>query len=441
MADLKIAYYGDDFTGSTDVLECLTSAGYTTALFLDSPTEGQLASHPGLEAIGVAGRSRSLPSDAMDSEVRPILTALRDLHPRLVHYKVCSTFDSTPDVGSIGRVIDLAVTIFGAKVIPLLVGAPQLGRWCAFGNLFAEFGIGSGGEVHRLDRHPAMRNHPTTPADESDLRRCLARQTDMPIELFDIRKIDLARQQGAESLRPLRERGPTILLFDVVSEQQLLTIGALIDSLIDDDTPLFSVGSSGIEMALTAHWNDRSLRPITPCPVASRSASPVVIASGSRSPVTLEQIDVALNAGFGETLVDATKLTSEESIAIEVAQAADSVTTHIAKGRSVVIHTGDRLHDSPTMARQLGEALGHVVASCAARGGFHRACIAGGDTSSYAARAMGVTSLKMVAALSRGAPLCRVASDGSAMDGLEMAFKGGQVGRSEFFINLVHGFL
>ena len=35
---LRIAYYGDDFTGSTDTLATLTNAGLSAMLFLGVPT-------------------------------------------------------------------------------------------------------------------------------------------------------------------------------------------------------------------------------------------------------------------------------------------------------------------------------------------------------------------------------------------------------------------
>ena len=38
MSDLLLSFYGDDFTGSTDVLEQLASNGVSTVLFLSPPT-------------------------------------------------------------------------------------------------------------------------------------------------------------------------------------------------------------------------------------------------------------------------------------------------------------------------------------------------------------------------------------------------------------------
>jgi uncharacterized protein YgbK (DUF1537 family) len=35
---LLLAFYGDDFTGSTDAMEALAISGYRTVLFLEPPT-------------------------------------------------------------------------------------------------------------------------------------------------------------------------------------------------------------------------------------------------------------------------------------------------------------------------------------------------------------------------------------------------------------------
>src|SRR4051794_38175807 len=140
--DLLIGFYGDDFTGSTDAMESLTLAGARAALFIDPPDAGRLARYPGLRAVGVAGLTRSMPPGEMEAVLRPAFGRLKALGPRVVHYKVCSTFDSSPRVGSIGRVIDVGTEVFGGRFVPLVVGAPGLGRYCIFGNLFAQYGAG-----------------------------------------------------------------------------------------------------------------------------------------------------------------------------------------------------------------------------------------------------------------------------------------------------------
>ncbi|HEY5344785.1 MAG TPA: four-carbon acid sugar kinase family protein, partial [Verrucomicrobiae bacterium] len=140
MNKLQLTFYGDDFTGSTDALEQLTNAGIRAALFIKPPTKKQLARFKNLQAVGVAGRTRSLTPEKMETELRPAFLKLKKLGARHVHYKICSTFDSSPTIGSIGRVMDVAAKIFPAPFIPLLVAAPVLGRFTIFGNHFARFG-------------------------------------------------------------------------------------------------------------------------------------------------------------------------------------------------------------------------------------------------------------------------------------------------------------
>ena len=96
--------------------------------------------------------------------------------------------------------IDLAVEIFHAPFVPLLVAAPALGRYTIFGTHFARFGIGSDGDIHRLDRHPSISQHPVTPMMEADLRLHLARQTNKKIALFDMLKVALPEKEARAAL-------------------------------------------------------------------------------------------------------------------------------------------------------------------------------------------------------------------------------------------------
>lgn len=422
---LRLAYFGDDFTGSTDALEFLSRAGLRTALFLEPPSRERLAAMPGLGAIGVAGLTRSLPPDEMETVLRPAFTALRDLGPRHVHYKVCSTFDSSPKVGSIGRAIDIGVSVFGGRYVPLLVGAPALGRYCAFGNLFARMGIGSAGEIHRLDRHPSMSRHPVTPADEADLRLHLAKQTVKRIGLFDLLRLESSLAELAPALERILEGGAEIVLFDVMYPRHLSRIGALVDSAAGN-VPVFSVGSSAIEMALGAHWAEQgTLRPRTEWTSAG-AAERLLVVSGSCSPVTAGQIDWALAHGFVGVPLDAQ--------ALEVAPAIAAARDALRAGKNPLVYTARGAQTGvPAPASTLGAALGSIARALVETEPLSRVLVAGGDTSSYAARALGIDAVEMIAPLAPGAPLCRAHSANGAVHGLQVNFKGGQVGAPDYF--------
>ena len=169
-----IAWYADDFTGAAAVMEVLTFAGLPAMLFLEPPTPDQLAKYPDLKGVGVASTARAQSPQWMDAELPGIFAHLAALNPALMHYKVCSTLDSSPLVGSIGRAIDIGAQIFSPAAVPVLIAAPQMRRYQSFGHLFAGFGDA----VFRLDRHPVMSRHPVTPMHESDVANHIALQSD-----------------------------------------------------------------------------------------------------------------------------------------------------------------------------------------------------------------------------------------------------------------------
>ena len=68
-----------------------------------------------MRAIGLAGSSRSETPAWMDEHLTPAFAWLKSLDAGVCHYKVCSTFDSSPEIGSIGRAIDIGATTSSRK--------------------------------------------------------------------------------------------------------------------------------------------------------------------------------------------------------------------------------------------------------------------------------------------------------------------------------------
>src|SRR5204863_5465689 len=112
-------------------------AGLRTALFLAPPSTEALAQVGPLDAFGIAGDSRAMTPEEMDEALPPVFDALARSGAPVVHYKVCSTFDSSPAIGSIGRAMQIARRSFPRGFIPVVGGTPPLRRYCAFGHLFA----------------------------------------------------------------------------------------------------------------------------------------------------------------------------------------------------------------------------------------------------------------------------------------------------------------
>lgn len=456
--NILIAYYGDDFTGSTDALEILSKSGIRTALFIEPPTPEQLARYPDIRAFGIAGMTRAMTPEAMQKVLKPAFEALKDSGAGHVHYKVCSTFDSSAEVGSIGLAMDIGAEIFKPDFISLVVAAPNLGRYCVFGNLFARMGIGSQGQIHRLDRHPSMSKHPVTPSDESDLRLHLGKQTTKKCGLIDILDIDKPLSQIRETLKNKVNEGAEIVLFDAVYPEQMATIGELIDAYHDNEMPHFSVGSSGIEMALGNFWaNTETIKPTISWPDPG-IACPLLVVSGSCSPVTATQIEWAIQNGFEEVFLDTEAIASEGeyySLINEIGAAANfigdnkSVIIHTSKGAADArfARTSEILHNTglsnseiqTRTSRLYGNALGQIINAVLAKNPVKRIVIAGGDTSSFVARTIGIEAVEMIAPITPGAPLCRAHAPGYPIDGREVVFKGGQVGGEDYFGVILKG--
>ena len=117
-----LTFYGDDFTGSSAVMEILAFAGVPTTMFLDVPSPELLASLTGMRAFGIAGIARSRSPDWMEAELPRYLEALKALGAPVLHYKTCSTFDSAPHLGSIGRATEIGLRVTRSAWAPLVVG-------------------------------------------------------------------------------------------------------------------------------------------------------------------------------------------------------------------------------------------------------------------------------------------------------------------------------
>jgi uncharacterized protein YgbK (DUF1537 family) len=444
-ANLRLTWYGDDFSGSTDVMEALTLAGLRAVLFLSPPQPEALSDRfAGLHAAGVAGTSRAMTPEQMEAELRPKFAALKALGAPLCHYKTCSTFDSSPEIGSIGRAIDIGAEIFASRPTPLIVGAPALRRYLVFGNLFATVGA----ETFRLDRHPTMSKHPVTPMDEGDLRLHLNKQTDKSIGLLDVLHLAGSLEAVEANWSQLKKSDPDIILFDTLDQSHLGKVGRLIWEHRPDG-PGFVAGSSGLEYALTAYWREAGLLPEAKPFLSAGRVDQTIIMSGSASPVTAGQIDWSSRNGFALIRLDSTRLIDREVVQAEIDRAIREALKALGAAQSVVLYTANGPND-PALAttrerakaltlsaeeggRRIGRAQGMIMRELLLETGIRRACIAGGDTSSYAAPQLGIVALEMIVPTAPGSPLCRASAQEPALEGLEIALKGGQVGKEDYF--------
>ena len=435
MAELLYTFYGDDFTGSTDVLEQLATGGVRAALFLAPPTAAELRRMPHLQAFGVAGDSRSQTPAWMSTHLPSVLMRVRAFGAPVTHYKVCSTFDSSPERGSIGRALEIGREVFGSALVPVVVGAPHLRRYVHQGRLFA---ADPAGLVQRIDRHP-MRHHPVTPMREPSLRKHLGAQTALSIgEVFGVARAEDIR----EAWHQAEMSGCEALIIDTVDRGDLLRVGQALWSEAKRK-PLFGVGSSGFTAALIAAWREAGalakheegaviLNSVSTEPVRQPSMSaPLLVVSGSCSAATGRQLRWALANGFEGVPLDPAELLGAARGEV-IATAITSIRNGLAGGRDVVVYTSIGTPARAAHGEQLGIALGQLLRNTLVHTHTRRVVLCGGDTSSHAVQQLDVRALTWKANLQPGAPLCEAHGEG-VVDGLELVLKGGQVGTDEFF--------
>ncbi|QQE77950.1 four-carbon acid sugar kinase family protein [Alicyclobacillus sp. SO9] len=451
---ILLSYYGDDFTGSTDCLEVLALNGLETVLFFQIPDTDVLQTEfKDVQCIGLAGVSRAMTPAEMKAQLPDVFLFLKQLHADIVHYKVCSTFDSSPTQGSIGLAIDIGREAFAEQgIVPLVVGAPALKRYTVFGNHFASVME----TTYRLDRHPTMSRHPSTPMQEADIRLILGQQTQYPTSTMDIHSLDGNMTEVRTRFQKISASNPSsVMLFDVLDENRLTKTGQLIWESAQSGNH-FVVGSSGVEYALTSYWNKAGHCIKRSEDDGSHPVSQILVLSGSCSPVTERQIAHALDAGFvGFKLSPSLLIGDTQKVVPRLHELMGKAVAALAEGKSVIFYSALGPEDSSidqvkanaaalglrdfNSVEAIGKQLGILARELIHQTHVQRLVVAGGDTSGIVARELHIDAVRMYLPIDPGGPLCYVHSSDKAVNGTQIALKGGQVGGEDYFLKVREG--
>jgi len=436
---LLVAWYGDDFTGSAAVMEVLSFAGLPSVLFLDVPTLEQREKFAGIRGLGIAGTARSQTPDWMAKQLPPVFSYLKSLDAPITHYKICSTLDSSPRIGSIGKAVDIAQPILHSPWIPFYVAAPPMRRYQCFGHLFAA----APGGVCRLDRHPVMARHPVTPMNEADVARHISLQTNRKTSVLDVEMLGSGRLP-----KSISGHDGGIVMMDTVSLTDMRQVGKLIWGTRGDG--VFAVGAQGVEYALIAHWVEAGILTAAPPTESAGAVDRMVVVSGSVSEVTASQITWAQQNGFDAVRLDIQALLSGgNNRQQETDRAVSAALQIIENGQDPLIFSASG-PDDPAIAcfntaienaaipaeqanHLIGETLGIILKRVLRKSGVRRAVISGGDTSGHATRQLGIYALTALAPTTPGAALFEAHSDHPDFQGLQLALKGGQMGTTDYF--------
>ncbi|MCE4547270.1 MULTISPECIES: four-carbon acid sugar kinase family protein [unclassified Caballeronia] len=440
-----IAFYGDDFTGAAANLLEFHRRGLRGILFVETPNFERFKEVTAdLDVAGVAGIARSLPPHAMAAEIEPALKLFEAAGARVIQYKICATFDSSPEQGSFGTVLELARQCLGVQNVPIVAAHPDFGRYTAFGHHFATYR----GEVFRLDRHPSMAAHPATPMHEADLRVHLARQTSLPIGICDFTELRRAPVDRIVALIDQLDANATTAkaatLFDAIEAADLRKIAHAV-WYASARRPLFAIASHGLAAGLAAHLSEQ--RPQSDAGAPQRPVDSIVVLSGSCTPHTAAQIAYARSQGWLVRRLALAEIAVRgenelaDSLALEICNA-------LERKQSVVICTAAGLDDT-SIARGtevceqlgaessalIGALYGAVLRRVSARRRLPRFVVAGGDTSSQTMRRLGIDALSVDAInpTSQDA-FMRIHAADPALNGAQVLLKAGQNGDDDHFV-------
>ncbi|MEM9329232.1 MAG: nucleotide-binding domain containing protein, partial [Bacteroidota bacterium] len=342
---------------------------------------------------------------------------------------------------------EIASRYFKTGFIPLVIGAPFLNRFVVFGNLFARVGE----DTFRLDRHPTMSKHPVTPMNESDLRRHLGLQTERKVQLMDLFALEGEYGKVDEYFDQLTTTEGDFVLFDTLTRDHMMVVGELLLEKNIGDTQ-FLVGASGMNHAMAFCLQQRGL--ITPpqIPKSIGAAQHMVVITGSCAPGTATQVGYMKQRGHEAFKIDTGALVNQESSGSEVENCVSRALHAIERGSTPVLYAAlgpddPSIGETEQAAARLNVRAGELIAERQGQMAFEiankvphlRVGIAGGDTSGYVSRALGIYALEAKCPIAPGAPLCVAHSRNPQFDGMEITLKGGQNGNEKFFEYVLRG--
>ncbi|MCW5263009.1 four-carbon acid sugar kinase family protein [Verminephrobacter eiseniae] len=414
MSRLSLGCIADDFTGATDLANNLARAGMRVLQTIGVPGA---APDTEADAIVVALKSRTIAASVAVARSLAALQWLRAQGAQQIYFKYCSTFDSTAQ-GNIGPVTEALMQALGSDFCIATPAFPDNQRTVFNGYLFV-------GE--RLLNESGMQNHPLTPMTDPNLVRVLQAQTTHPVGLIDYRVVAQGEAAIRARMAALRADGVRIAVADAVCNADLLRLGAALKGM-----PLVTAGS-GLAIGLPGNFG---LAPGNEADRLPAAQGLQAIVSGSCSVATNQQVMDFIAAGKPALAIDPLRIASGMDMVAEALAWADA---HIAHGPVLLYSSAE-----PSAVRAIQGRLGSdqagalveatlaAIACALVQRGVRQLIVAGGETSGACVQALGIAQLRIGAQIDPGVPWCHARSP-LAPEGLHIALKSGNFGRSDFF--------
>jgi 3-dehydrotetronate 4-kinase len=411
---LLLGCIADDFTGATDLANNLVRAGMQVVQTIGVPD----APVAGADAVVVALKSRTIPAA---EAVQQSLAALRWLQSqgcRQFYFKVCSTFDSTPQ-GNIGPVAEALLEALESDFCCVTPAFPENARTVYKGHLFV-------GDV--LLSESGMRNHPLTPMTDANLVRVLQAQARGPVGLIEHAVVRGGPQRIRERIAQLRQQGVRFAIVDAVADADLLALGQALR-----DAPLVVAGS-GVAIGLP---QNHGLAPRPEAAALPRAQGLQAIVSGSCSVATQAQVADFLVCDGAARAVDPLQLADDREgvIAATLAWAEREL-----QDGPVLVYSTARPESVRAVQERLGVqqagALVEQSLAAIARGlverGVRQLVVAGGETSGAVVQALGIAQMRIGPQIDPGVPWCHAEAPACGT-ALHLALKSGNFGSTDFF--------
>lgn len=412
-SNLKLGCIADDFTGATDLANNLVRAGMRVVQTIGVP-EGAA---PDADAIVVALKSRTIP--AADA-VAQSLAAQRWLQAhgaRQFYFKVCSTFDSTPQ-GNIGPVAEALLEALGSSFCCVTPAFPENARTVYKGHLFV-------GDVLLSDS--GMRNHPLTPMTDANLVRVLQAQVRGKVALIEHRVVRGGAAPIHARIRQLQDEGVRFAIVDALDNEDLMHLGRAIAEM-----PLVVAGS-GVAIGLP---QNHGLTPSAGAAALPPAEGATAVVSGSCSVATNQQVADFIARGLPALALDPLQIASGRDVVSEaLAWAAPRL-----GAQPVLVYSSAPPESVQAVQQQLGAgeagAMVEKALAAIARGlverGVGRLVVAGGETSGAAVQALGVRQMRIGPQIDPGVPWCEAQAEACGRS-VHLALKSGNFGATDFF--------
>ena len=401
----------DDSTGASDLANTLAKAGMRTVQFIGVPGENEAGD---CDAGVIALKTRSIPREDAVEQSLLALDRLLELGCGQIVFKICSTFDSTPE-GNIGPVADALAERLGASGVPVCPAFPDTGRTVYQGHLFVR---------DRLLSESGMERHPLNPMTDPDIRRWLQLQSRNNVGLLPLQTVRAGPEAIRAGLAAAERDGHRLVICDAAENADLVALGEA-----GADRPLL-VGGSGIALGLPQNFIRAGLidRAVT---AFAGVDGPGCVLAGSCSTATLAQIAeyrkahpslgieveraLSRNDYLGEVLAFVEANLEAEPLVYSSAGADQIRASQQRCGAERVAHTLENLFGA--------------AAAALTRNGVRRLVVAGGETSGAVVGALGVRRLQIGPEIDPGVPALKV----EGPQPLALALKSGNFGGPDFF--------